>query len=527
MDSGKLTLVLRTVKHLKIKQLYYQVYYLIRNKFFKKEYHKLLSKDISPLRWEDTISYQNSYSKTNRFSFLNITHQFEDKIDWNYPKYGKLWAYNLNYFDFLHQEHISVDEGLALIENYVLNDAVLRDGKEPYPISLRGINWIKFLSRNTITDSNINQALYNHYETLLHNLEYHLLGNHLLENGYSLLFGAYYFKDDRIYKRAKHILQRELKEQIVYDGGHFELSPMYHQILLHRLLDCINLVESNSWKNDDLHLFMKEKAQKMLSWLQQITYQNGNIPMVNDSAYNIALSSQELFEYASFLKIEYPKSILSDSGYRMFSNKAFELFTDVGQVGPSYQPGHAHSDTFNFELYVKQQPIIVDVGTSTYEKNELRLQERQTASHNTVKIGNIEQTEVWDGFRVARRAKVISLEESDNHLEATHNGYKTQGVLHTRSFSVEDARITIHDVISKVIEKEQVAFFHFHPDVKDIQISNTSVYLPNQNVGINFEKGILKIEEENYNYAIGFNKRERAKKLAVYFKKALITTINV
>ena len=40
----------------------------------------------------------------------------------------------------------------------------------------------------------INQTLYNHYQLLLNNLEYHLLGNHLLENAFSLLFGAYYFQ---------------------------------------------------------------------------------------------------------------------------------------------------------------------------------------------------------------------------------------------------------------------------------------------------------------------------------------------
>ena len=64
------------------------------------------------------------------------------------------------------------------------------------------------------------------------NIEYHILGNHLLENGFSLFFGAYYFQDEKFYVKAKKILTDELDEQILEDGAHFELSSMYHQIML-------------------------------------------------------------------------------------------------------------------------------------------------------------------------------------------------------------------------------------------------------------------------------------------------------
>ena len=33
--------------------------------------------------------------------------------------------------------------------------------------------------------------------------------------------------------------------KILEDGGHFELSPMYHQIMLFRVLDCIQLLKLN------------------------------------------------------------------------------------------------------------------------------------------------------------------------------------------------------------------------------------------------------------------------------------------
>ena len=383
------------------------------------------------MHWNDTLLNPNSFIEKTKFNFLNIEKDFNQEIDWNCKELGMLWAFNINYFDFLNQQTIDVKDGIRLIKDYISKDSLLKVGKASYPISLRGINWVKFLAKNKISDHKIDQALYNHYQILLCNPEYHLLGNHLLENGFSFLFGAYYFKDELMYKQALIILKTELIEQTLKDGGHFELSPMYHQTILFRVLDCIQLLKLNLWKNDDLLSFLESIASRMASWLKEVTFDNGDIPMVNDSSFGIAPSTEELLYYGERLRIQPKDTKLSDSGYRMFKNKKFELFVDIGHVGASYQPAHAHSDTFNFILYVDKQPVVVDTGVSTYEKNALRQSERSTSSHNTVKIGNTEQTQVWGGFRVAKRAKIISLSEEDG-LEATHNGYKNLGVEHTR-----------------------------------------------------------------------------------------------
>ena len=45
------------------------------------------------------------------------------------------------------------------------------------------------------------------------------------------------------------------------------------------------------------------------------------------------------------------------------------------------------------------------------KRNAIRQYERATHSHNTVKIGSKEQTQVWGGFRVAKRAKITHLIE--------------------------------------------------------------------------------------------------------------------
>ena len=524
----KIQLVYNTILYLKPIQIYYRLYYFFRNRLIGKKVKKKNLPNFSSIVWKNEFFYKNSYSdRDNSFTFLNISYSFVDKVNWNFNQFGKLWTYNLNYFDFLNQENISKETSLQLIQDFIKNDALLKDGKEPYPISLRGINWVKFLSNNQVKDDLINNTLYFHYCILFENLEYHLLGNHLLENAFSLLFGAYYFQDEELYNKSMNLLISELNEQVLKDGAHFELSPMYHQIILFRLLDSIQLIKLNrEWKKDDLLSFLEQKASLMISWLSNITYMNGNIPMVNDSTFNIAPNSKKIFSYAKQLGINSQNIPLSDSGYRKILSKHYELFIDVGDIGPNYQPGHAHSDTFNFELNKEDNPIIVDTGISTYEKNTTRQYERTTHSHNTVKIGSKEQTQVWGGFRVAKRAKITHLIEKPNLIEASHDGYLSDGHKHTRSFLWGEKYLILKDKINRSTSNNAKAYFHLHFSVKKPLVDGNTITLESSGVSIKFE-GASNICIEEYQLSEGFNKTNLAYKIVVLFDQTLKTKISL
>jgi len=528
MDFNKIKLFINTIKYLRPIQVYYRLYYFLRNRLFGYNVKKRIINDFNPIVWKNILNHHNSYSiKDNSFTFLNISHSFSDKINWNIDQFGKLWNYNLNYFDFLNQENISKETGLLLIQDFIENDNLLKDGKEPYPISLRGINWVKFLSNNQLKDEVINNTLYFHYCFLFKNLEYHLLGNHLLENAFSLLFGAYYFQDEKFYTKSYDLLISELNEQVLKDGAHFELSPMYHQIILTRVLNSIQLIKLNStWKKNDLISFLEQKASLMISWLQNITYYSGKIPMVNDATYNIAPSSNQLFSYAKNLGILNQKIPLSDSGYRKIISGNYELFIDVGNVGTSYQPAHAHSDTFNFELIKDGNPIFVDTGISTYEKNAIRQYERATSSHNTVKIGSKDQTQVWGGFRVAKRAKIIHLTEKPNFIEASHDGYLSDGYKHSRSFLWGEKYLILKDKINRSTSNKAKAYFHLHFSVTKPLVDGNNVILESLGVSIEFE-GASNICIEEYQLSLGFNKTNKAFKLIIDFDKNLKTLIDL
>ena len=522
---SKFLLLFYTMIHLKPIQLFYQLWYRLKSKWPIKPNYCNSYDSVAKLQWVDGIFNLKTYIADFKFRFLNIEHRFKPSIDWNFNLHKKLWTYNLNYFDFLNQQTISRIDGLALMKHYVNAYKGLKDGKEPYPSSLRIINWIKFIAKHKINDTQILEVLREDSNRLLNNLEYNLLGNHLLENAFSLLFGAYYFQDDKLYNKSKDLLITELNGQVLKDGAHFELSPMYHQIIYSRLLDCIQLIKLNDfWKKDDLFSFLEAKAGLMNSWLQNITYNSGEIPMVNDATYNIAPSSTQLFSYAKKLGIINQKIPLSDSGYRKICTDNYELLIDVGNVGPDYQPGHAHSDTFNFELIKDGNPIFVDTGISTYEKNNKRQEERSTHSHNTVKIGSKDQTQVWGGFRLAKRAKINHLREKPNLIEASHDGYLSDGYKHTRSFLWGGNFIVLNDKINRPTSNKARAYFHFHSSLTKPFVNGNTIILESLGVSIEFEKA-SNIYIEEYQLSAGFNKSLISNKIVVKFDDYLKTSI--
>ena len=514
----------RTIRYLKPKQVLYRLYYSLI-KTDKTRFISLSPKLTYTLKIQDSLDAYKSYYKENTFVFLNKSHTFDQKIDWDYTGHGMLWTYNLNYFDFLNQPSFKKEEGIRLIYDYINQYKDIKTGYDSYPISLRNVFWIKFLSKHSIKNERIDAFLYSQYKILQHNLEYHLLGNHLLENAFSLLFGAYYFRDKPIYKKAYKLLKKELNEQILNDGGHFELSPMYHQVLLYRLLDCINVVGNNVWIKDDLSLFMSHKAALMLSWLQNITLPSGNIPFLNDSTNDIAPPSKELFEYAKRLKIGFQTLSLSDSGYRTFAGTNFKFIMDIGGIMPKYQPGHAHADTFNFILEINEKPVFVDTGCSTYEPDTIRNYERGTTAHNTVVSGGKNSSEVWASHRVGKRAKVKIIKDSHNQIVAQHDGYKELGIIHQRSFyQINDRTIKIVDEVFGNSDLQGVAYWHVDREISDIRIDSNIIFLPMCKLILdNSEEVELKSVEQ----ALGFNQRGESKCICVKFRKKLTTTIEL
>lgn len=427
------------------------------------------------------------------FVFLNESRSIANKAAWNDPAVEKLWLYNLHYFDDLNAVGAANrrEQHVCLIERWIdENPPGSGNGWEPYPISLRIVNWIKWALGGGALPSRAIASLAIQTRFLCQRLELHLLGNHLLANAKALIFSGAFFKQEEAEEwlaRGLVILRRELPEQILADGGHFELSPMYHGIILEDLLDIENLAKAYG-----LGAIIKtETVAKMRHWLAAMSHPDGEIAFFNDSAFGIAPNLTESNEYAERLKHPVQKApsdgvlCLAESGYVRLQHGDAVLMVDAAPIGPSYLPGHAHADTLSFELSLHGQRVMVNSGTSCYGSGLERQRQRGTAAHNTLIVDGKDSSEVWGGFRVARRAQVQSwdIEETAGgiRVEADHDGYqRLSGCnLHRRSWLINDGSLVIEDEVTGMFDRAEIRF-HLHPDivVSEASVGRVSLRLP-------------------------------------------------
>lgn len=431
-----------------------------------------------------TSKKKKSLLNKDTFSFLGKSESLS-KIGWNGNSQivSKLWLYNLHYFDDLNALGASQRKEWhnQLVDRWINENTVGKGvGWEPYPTSLRIVNWVKWhLSENMLSDNYI-QSLAFQVRWLHKRIEWHILGNHLFSNAKALVFAGIFFsnKEFEIWlKKGLKIIDKELNEQVLADGGNFELSPMYHAIFLEDLLDLVNIAQvyPNVISQAQVSRWIKV-IKSMLKWLNTMVHPDGEIAFFNDAAIGIAPNLNELIMYAKRLGINYyslnfdrATQLLSSGYIRLTSNEAVALL-DVAQIGPDYQPGHAHADTLSFEISLFGQRVLVNGGTSEYGNSSVRHHERSTRAHNTVVVDNQNSSEVWSGFRVARRAYPFDLQikESDQliSISCSHDGYsRLDGKpIHRREWQFFDTSLIIKDSIIGLFSSAN-AYFHFHPSI--------------------------------------------------------------
>ncbi len=499
-----------TLRHLRPIQFYGRIWFrLVRP--------RVDLRPAPPLRllcgrdWVKPARRRASLLGSERFCFLNETHDLADH-GWDDPALEKLWRYNLHYFDDLNaQDAIArVEWQQALLLRWVReNSPAVGTGWAPYPTSLRIVNWIKWALGGNALPPECLDSLAVQVRWLAQRLEIHLLGNHLFANAKALVFAGLFFDGlaaDAWLEKGLRILEREVPEQILSDGGQFERSTMYHALALEDMLDLCNVTAAFSdaapsgWQSTIAS--WRGRIGPMRDWLAAMCHPDGEIGLFNDAAFGIAPAPAELERYADDLaptlvasrttlppegavppkgglsaglglappgRAQMGVTHLAQSGYMRVAQDEMVALLDVAPIGPDYLPGHAHADTLSFELSVFGQRVLVNSGTSCYGLGPERSRQRETAAHNTVVVDGQSSSEVWAGFRVARRARPLGLEivpEGDVKVVCSHDGYRRLPgqPMHTRQWLFETASLVVEDRVSGRFGHAE-ARFHLHPRV--------------------------------------------------------------
>ena len=323
---------------------------------------------------------------------------------------------------------------------------------------------------------------------------------------------------DKLLKKAQVGLEKEIFQQNSLDGINREEAAEYIQFINDFFL--IVAVIGREFGHPFSKLYMI-RLHRMAEYLNQMLDIHGNYPMYGDGDDGFVLRpdsggyfnnfTSQLVSFAVFFRDERLKRsqakwdekcelILGENGRKIFetlssrgdvpqskfytqsghyifrkqtSGKEIFLHFDAAPLGFLSIAAHGHADALSILLNVDGSPILVDSGTYTYHtEREWRQYFVGTLAHNTVRVNEKDQARLSGPTMWTEHFKCKNLRVDEKNLvvEASHDGYRTEKISHTRRVGFEPNKntFTIVDALSGNDYFVEIPF-HLHPKVQVVQ----------------------------------------------------------
>ena len=524
--------ILHTVRYLRAEQVIFQVWSRLKRRLMSPRmfFARFRPPPFASIRsyahpfLEPEIGVNHSQSLLQGdFSFLNHSERLGWPPDWTDADRAKLWVYNLHYFDWLWA--LPAKEAQIVVTDWIdkVTPSYEQSAWEAYPTSLRVTNWLGYFfltarhsdACSVALKQKIWRSMASQAEWLSRHLERHLLGNHLFENGTALCLMGSAFEGkeaDRWFQLGWGVIERELSEQVLQDGMHFELSPMYHVRIVYLL------VLLQTFGREEVQPPVREALLRAKKAMILMRHPDGEIALFNDSVMGVYQRPASLTGSADMFGC----FALESAGYFGYRSKDQDyVVVKAGQIGPDYQPGHAHGDLFAFEMSVRGQRVFTDSGIASYVAGPTRKWTRSTAAHNTLEVEGEDQADFWGCFRVGRRPHIVSRRweprECGFLLEAAHDGYERlpcrARCTRTLILNAASRELTLQDeVMARNFPTNYSVSLHLHPECKVVELGDCEAVVSGKCgvVRISYEgKGELMIMETRYYERFGVGKKRQ------------------
>ena len=128
-----------------------------------------------------------------------------------------------------------------------------------------------------------------------------------------MIFAGVWFGDSpegrEWFRVGERILEKQIPEQFLKDGGQFERSPMYHALGLEDLLDLLNVCRAFSRcefvRNSRVlsEAALRPRISRALNFLEHVSFADGRLAHFNDSAAGVSPDNAELMRYSGELGV--------------------------------------------------------------------------------------------------------------------------------------------------------------------------------------------------------------------------------
>ncbi|MEA1986071.1 MAG: alginate lyase family protein [Candidatus Marinimicrobia bacterium] len=476
---------LSTIEHLKIIQIIWR-FILIFNKLFL----KIFSVKISYEKYNiPKLTISNEKNESTEYKLFDEKIYLKN-INWS-DKRDNLKSYHLHYFDFLKKCDRKL--GIQIVDNWMYENIPSTNnvGWQPYPISLRIVNWIFFLSEQNLKPSKkIIDSLFLQGKWLFKQREYHLMANHLFKNIVGLFYWGVFFRDKKIMNWSIKNLEKQLDEQFDESGFHFEYSSTYHALSIKDSLDMLNLIKNNEINGTEkLQNKLKKVIEKGLAIAEKMYFKK-YIP-VGDVNYQDCSNYRNLKKYSEVFNLNV-KNINSTIN-PLIKNNHLKLMLINSPFSPKYNSAHSHQDKLSILLWHKGKPIFTDTGNYSYNLCEERKYSRSVEAHNTIQIDDFQQAEMWDTFRVGYRGNVGIDKITKDEIICTfqHKKYRQE-----RKIEKVGDKIVMTDIVQSKGSHDLKQYFHIHPENRIEKLSDGIII--NDVVKIKFRNKFEIIETDYY-----------------------------
>jgi uncharacterized heparinase superfamily protein len=278
---------------------------------------------------------------------------------------------------------------------------------------------------------------------------------------------------------AKQQLIRELKRQILPDGGHIGRNP---QTSLDLLLDLLALRQVFAARGLKTPETMKRVIDRALPMLRMMQHGDGSLALFNGAG---ATARDRLASALTHEETRGPAPLQAlATGYQRLEAFPALALVDAGGAPPVEFAGSAHAGCLSFEYSRGTERVVVNCGAPGPHNTQAREAARATAAHSTLTIGETSSARFVEpprGFdtRPIMGPDTVTVERRTHDNETTlilsHDGYAADyGLAHARELTLAHDGLTFSGrdrllaaAAGGATKPADFALrFHLHPHVK-------------------------------------------------------------
>lgn len=407
------------------------------------------------LRNADPITARDIYA--GRFFFSGQLVELNGQNPFTQDQASKAWKAKLFAFEWL--RHLAVSDNTLAVSNAQshISDWIAAHGKPKRHLSWnlettsrRIISWI-YHSIPIVENSD--PAFYRlwmrsfgvHIKFLKYSCGHAPIGLPRLLSRIALAYADICVSDQASYLRnASALLDEELSQQILPDGGHISRNPGVIPEILSFLLP---LREAYAKLGKAPSQELVSTIDRLMVALKFYRLGDGEISHFNGSSTTIVDLVSAILRYDD-AKGAAPDHATS-SNYQRIAKENIILLADTGSNPSGPISKSSHAGTLSFEFSANLTPIILNCGAINSTNPDLNLAARYTAAHNTLTLNNTSSSIIHNtkssrlfGQQISGPTHVSSARENNTNsttLHMHHNGYQQSfGLIHHRMLGVDN-----------------------------------------------------------------------------------------